>query len=210
MQKEEITIVVPGVKYLRSKNRKLQKAISFLYGLTNTTPDYHNPENEWSKSLSKCHRKIIWLHWKQEISPLSKHAATKKLKNLIDQYKNFYKINLIGSSLGGEIVLETINKIKDGTVNIAIVLSSINENTKVNLKKTKIINIYSPYDKFRDDAIFLLAPIHGGRKLCGKNVKNIIIPKFSHDKFYSEEKVKFGRFKGKKITQIINHFLNQE
>ena len=88
-------------------------------------------------------------------------------------------------------------------------IATPNENKSINIKKTKVYNIYSKYDRLAKDAVFLLAPTKGGKTLTGKTVKNIKIPHFNHNDFCSDAKIKSGYWKGKRVSQIVNHLLSK-
>ena len=74
---------------------------------------------------------------------------------------------------------------------------------------TKIINIYSDADLFQRFAVRALSPLFGTVKLKGKNVKNVNLPGITHDKFFSNTKITRGRYKNKKISEIIEQFIKE-
>jgi len=204
---KEIVIIVPGAKYIKSRAKFMQKLILLFYRLTRIyKPEYHNYSKEWQMKFNSDNRMVFWLHWSRGISFISKFFAKRRLLKLIKQYQN-KRIKLVGISLGGEIILEVLQKIKNHSVKKVILVCSTNENKNIKLNSTKITNIFSEKDLFARFAIEILSPFHGGQKLYGKNVKNVLIPEMTHDEFCSDSKIKKGKYKGKSITEIVNSFL---
>ena len=174
-----------------------------LYKLTHIFhPVYYDYGNKWKKRLNKEGHKCTILRWRREIDPFSKIKAVKKLRRKIKKLSKDYKIILLGISAGGEIALESLGE----EVEKVILLTSLNENKNINTK-IPIINIYSPYDLFIKMAIKFKSPFKGGIKLQGKNVKNIRLPKITHDEFCSDTKIPSGKYKNKTILEVINTFL---
>jgi len=207
--KKEMIIVIPGSKYLSSPLKPIESLIVFLYSLVNiSNPIHTNYAKKYVKAFKQKNRKIIFLNWNQGFTPFSVlFSGRRKLKQLIDKYKDDYQIILIGLSLGGEIALKTAKKFDDKTIDKIILICSTNTNKKISFKNIKIINIYSVYDLFVRISTKILAPIHGGIELKGKNTINIPIKDFGHDDFCRNKKIKSGKYKDKTITQLIKSFL---
>lgn len=206
--KKDLIIIIPGIKYLKSHSNLGQGVIGTLYNLTHVFhPVYFDYAKNWKRELlNKGHKSII-LTWERKIDPISRYLAIRKLKKKIYQKSKKYNVTLIGISAGGEIILETLKeKNIEPRLKKAILLASLNETTNIE-SKVPIINIYSPYDLFLKIAIKTFAPIHGGLKLVGKNIKNIKLPKITHDEFCSAKKIKQGKYKNKTIVQLVNSFI---
>lgn len=208
IMKKDLLILVPGLKYLESKRQFIQKIILFLYKLTRIfRPVYRDYAKKWAKQLKRKNRKVIYFNWFEGIFiQFSVFFAAKKLKRLIKKHKKKYNIKLLGISLGGEVIMEALQDLDNSLVKKIILVCPTIEHTKTKIK-TQIINIYSPYDLFAEISAKLLAPIHGGIKLSGKNIKNVAIHKFSHSDFCLDKRIKVGEYKGKKITELINKLL---
>ncbi len=207
IKKEEIIIIVPGAKYIKSRAKFMQKLILYFYYLTRIyKPVYYNYSKKWEKKFDSPNRKVFWLHWGRGISSISKFFAKRKLARLISHYKN-KDISLVGVSLGGEIILELLPELKNHEIKRIILVCSTNENKNINFNSTEIINIFSEKDLFAKFAIEILSPFHGGQRLYGKNIKNVLIPEMTHDEFCSDSYIKKGIYKGKSVTSVINSFL---
>jgi hypothetical protein len=207
MGDKEVVIIVPGAKYIKSRAKFMQKLILLFYRLTRIyKPVYHNYSKEWENKFNSKDRIVFWLHWSRGISFISKFFAKRRLIRLIKQYQN-RNIMLVGISLGGEIILEVLQKIKNHSVKKVILICSTNENKNIKLNSTQIINIFSEKDLFSKFAIEILSPFHGGQKLYGKNIKNVLIPEMTHDEFCSDSHIRRGKYKGKSVTEIVNSYL---
>ncbi len=211
MSQKEIIIVVPGAKYIQSKILFFQKFVLFFYRLVNIkNPVYKNYIKDWEPYLKKDDRKIVLLDWDQGLAPWSLWLAKVMLKMQIFKHlEEGYIVNLMGFSLGGEIVINTVNDYKDGKINKVILICSVNTNNTINKTTTKFLNIYSPFDLLAKIAIKVFAPVHGGSVLKGNEVKNISIDKFGHDNFCINDVIENGEYKGKRITDLINEFLDK-
>jgi len=204
--KKKIVIIIPGAKFIKSKNKFMQFIILSFYSLTNVMhPIYINYAGGWKEFFARKNSHVIWLHWSRGISLFSKWIAIRKLKRLIKHYKN-YDIVVVGMSLGGEIALEVAEKFPNKIKKI-ILVGSANEKSVFNTGNTKIINLYSKKDKFQEFAVKALSPIFGSVQLRGPNVKNINLPGITHDKFFANTKIKYGKYKGKNISETIENFI---
>lgn len=204
--KRELVIFVPGAKYIQASNNWFERMVGAFYTAINfLVPPKKNYSISWAKALKKKNRDVIWLHWGGGITLVAKWRAVRKLKKLIEHYKNTHNIYLVGLSLGGEIVRATI-PFTDGEVKLVILLCSTNERTKINTK-TRIFNVYSPNDKFAKFSAKELAPFRGGILLEGKNVKNMSIPNLRHEDFFLNRKIKSGKYRGKRMSDVVNNLL---
>jgi len=207
-KKKELIIMVPGAKFAKSVIRPFQRIILYFYKITHIyKPIYTNYIRIWKENFKEDGKECIWLHWGRGISPISKYFAVKRLVRLIEKYKNTRNINIIGISLGGEIALEASRYFSKGEVSKIILICSTNEIRKVNFRKTKIINVYSPFDIFASISAKVLAPLHGGTRLIGKNVKNIVLPKITHEQFCEGAEISSGKFKGIRINKFVEKYL---
>jgi hypothetical protein len=206
MKKERLVIFVPGAKYIHSKFDLLERIITKFYELTNIKqPVYVNYARLWEKRLKKVPNEVIWLHWNGGISFISKYLAVRRLKRIINHYKNTHNISIIGLSFGGEIVLEACKE-SQREVKSIVLLCSTNEVRKPNIK-IPIFNIYSPRDTFEKISTKVLSPLNGSVRLYGKNVKNISIPNFRHEQFCIDGLITKGKFKNKRLSDIVNSFI---
>ena len=145
----------------------------------------------------------------RQIDGLSLWLARRKLARILKHYKN-EKVKLVGVSLGGKIITDLMKEKFYKNISKVVLVCSINDLNKINYKHPAIINIYSENDNLAKLAIDFYAPFHGGQKLNGKNIKNIKLPNIDHDGFCSDRIVNAGKFKGKKITEILSSFLSIE
>ncbi len=206
MKNEEIVIIVPGSKYIKSRPGIEQYFLLWFYKTVRIfKPISANYAKDWRKRVNSKNREVLWLHWGRGITFISKWFAVRKLRRLLRHHRS-HKIKLIGISLGGAISLEAVEKEKNNSVNKIILVCSTNEDKTPDFD-TKIINIYSEKDLFARLATKVLAPVHGGQKLHGKHVVNVQIPDMTHDEFCADSRIKKGKYKGKSITQLINYFL---
>ncbi len=204
--KKEITILVPGAYDLTTYPIPIQIISKFLARIFGIDLALTDQVKTWKKTSHFQGNEFVWMHWSRGIDGISKYFAKKKLKHLLEHYKN-EKINLVGVSLGGDIILETLQKSSQDNINKIVLVGSINENKKISFPHNKIFNIYSEKDNFAKLAINFYSPILGGIKLEGKKIKNILLPKIKHDDFCKDSKIKSGKFKGKSITQLITSIL---
>lgn len=210
MSKNEVVIIISGVKYINSQIPLIKRTVLSFYKLLRISkPVYENYAVNWKDKLSNNNREILILDWDEKLNPLSLWLAKIMLKIEINKHlsKN-YKVNIIGFSMGGKIVLDAIKNFDDGEINKVILVSSINTNNIVDKNITKFLNIYSPFDLLAEIGIKAIAPIHGGDILKGNSVKNIVIEKFSHEQFSTDEIINNGQYKGMRITDLINEFIN--
>ena len=114
---------------------------------------------------------------------------------------------MVGFSLGGEIVFEILKIRKFDNIKKVVLICSINPEKSISFKHPEIVNIYSPKDLITKYAIKVLEPFHGGKRLIGKNVKNVIVSDMRHRDFVFDKIIKKGRYKGKTITQLVNLML---
>jgi hypothetical protein len=206
--KKELVIFVPGARHRWSKKKLFSNIIINFYNFLNKSAGSpnRNPATIWASALKKKHKEVFWLHWSGGVTHIEKWLAVRKLKKIINQYKNTHHIHLIGLSLGGEIVLEVLPKFEK-FIKSAILICSTNEKTKFN-SKTKIFNIYSPDDSFGQVATKILAPFKGGILLKGKNIKNISLPGMSHENFCLNDIIPSGIYEGKKLSYIITKIMD--
>jgi hypothetical protein len=125
-------------------------------------------------------------------------------KNVIAQHHYLNeKVSIIGISLGGDIILETIKGKYFDNIKKVLLVCSVNEIKNIRFKHPEIINVYSKKDKLEDLAIKVFSPIHGGEKLTGKNVKNIVLPSMDHKDFCYDNPICTGKYKGIPITSLV-------
>lgn len=206
MNEDELLIIVPGSKYFESKIPFIQKIILFLYKLVRVKPLYINYEIEEEKRYSKTGRKCIYLNWSRGVSFISIFLANQKLKKEINNYKGKYKIKLLGSSLGAQIVLDTAKFFED-TIEKVVLLCPVTNYTSSPINKIPILSIYSESDNFSSFGNKIMNPFRKNQSLIGENVKNIIIPNFLHDDFSADREITSGIYSGKTVTQLVNDFL---
>jgi hypothetical protein len=207
MYKKKLVIVILGTKRIDPKIHWLKKIFLNLYALFGIKHfSYYRHENKWKENFYSQDRDVRLLHWGRGFTGISTYFGMRKLSKLINKYKNTHEITIVGYSMGGEVALETAQKF-DGIINKVICVFSANKKCKIRLKKTKVINIYSPYDFFVKTAIKILAPITGNQKLIGENITNISLNDFGHDDVFSNKKINDGRFSGKTISELINEFI---
>jgi hypothetical protein len=209
---KEVVIVVPGAKFLSDNNHLTRSIILFFYGIMHVLkPIYNNYAKEWGSKFERRNRKIIWLRWNRGFTIWSRWAGASILKKEVLKYhKKGYKIKIVGISLGGDIAIRVLNKLPENTIDRIIFICSTNTNKKISKPGTKIFNIYSPYDLFVVISTRILAPITGGILIEGPLVKNIAIEHFRHDEFCADEIIKTGKYKGKRITDLVKEFLNED
>lgn len=207
MKKEELVIIVPGAKYIKSNLKFFQKIIVSFYEMMNVHHPIHNNYAElWTKRLGKEGRKVFYLHWNRGFSNYSVNLAKRKLKRIINEYQNNHDVKIAGISLGGEIAIETANELNDDSIKKIILICSTNKNQNISLKMP-IINIYSSVDLLAKISTRILAPVKGGMRLIGKTVTNLVIDDFSHDDFCLDKEIPYGAFKGKTMTQLVDFLL---
>jgi len=207
--KKKLVIIIPGTKLLKRWPKIIQIFGNFFCTLFRLdSPSIEKTMKNLKEYLQSKKREVIFMRWNRGISRLSKWFAKRKLRNLLEKYKN-YEISIIGISMAGDIILETIEKIQPTNIKLIILLCSINSNKEINFKTPKIINIYSKSDNLAQVATKILSPINGGQRLKGKNIENINLPKITHKDFLEKGIIKEGKFKNKKIPEMINYFLER-
>lgn len=98
-----------------------------------------------NKKTFECD-KIITLPWKENINPLSEKEAISKLEKMIQSFSKRYKIILVGTSLGGDIMLEAAKESEDKSIKSMFLIGSINKSDSINMKSVKVFNIVSNND----------------------------------------------------------------
>ena len=203
MKKKRLVIYVQGASYLSTSSKPLKKIISILYDIVRTKPNYSVSLPVWLTKKTFACDKIVTLPWKENINPLSKIGAIERLEKMIEAYKKEYEIILVGTSLGGDIVLETAENIKGSNIKSVFLIGSINESRNINLKKVKVFNIVSNNDTLEKIGIEIFAPISGSVILKGKRVKNIVLSGLRHDQLHQNEFIPNGKYKGQRLSNII-------
>lgn len=206
MPKKEVAIIVPGAKDLSKWPGIVQGICLFMSDIFRFEPVYHDHVKIWKKKMVSRKKKIIWMHWNRGIGALSKMTAKRKLRRLLHHYSS-RDLNLVGISIGGDIILETLKKKEYRNINKVVLVCSINEIRELQPRHPQIINVYSKKDNFSHLVISILAPIHGSTRMAGKGVTNIPIRNMTHDGFCKDAKIRSGRYKGKSVTQLVNKLI---
>lgn len=207
MTKKEVVIFIPGANSLFRWPEPIRNLTLKLERFLGIKPTLNDHVSVWKKSEHFKNKEFIWMHWRRGIDPISKYLAKLKLQRLLKHYKNG-EVTLVGTSLGGDIILEILKEVNHANIKKIILVCSINEIKNLNFPHPKIYNIFSKADKLAELAINFYSPFNGGEIILGKNVKNIIIPKFDHADFCDDGKIKSGKYKGMKMTELISFFLN--
>lgn len=208
MKRKEIVIIVPGAletSYYHGWIIIFFKHILQFFGVVYPV---HRHRDVWKNKIHSKDGIVYWMPWNGWVDLVSIAIAKKRLRKLIKEQQN-KKISIVAVSLGTKIVLDVIKNMENENIKKIVLVCGVNDYRKSNFKHQKIINIYSMEDSFSGLAISIYAPFSGGKKLVGKNIKNVIVPGMTHDDFSSNEKIKSGKFKGRTITQLINYFLNE-
>ena len=168
MAKKEVIIVVPGVKGLSEWPRLAAKACYLICRILNFRPAYEDHLNAWKKKIGIGKNKVIWLQWSRTPDLLSRYIAVKRLRKLVNSFKN-RRIKLVGISMGGKIILQAIKNNYCRNIKKVVLVCSINETRKFAEKGIKVVNLYSPSDNFAEVAIEIFSFFNGSKKLYGKN-----------------------------------------
>lgn len=208
-RKKEVIIVVPGAKYLSTRNSLTKSFVLLFYRTTRVLkPVYNNYAKEWADKFSKNGRQVIWLRCNRGSTIWSRWIGYRMLRKKVIWYKQRdYKVKVVGISLGGDIALRVLNRLGDDYIDSIILICSTNTDRVLDAKNTKVFNIYSPYDLFVTLMTKIIAPVHGGVIMEGDSVENISIENFSHDNFCSDGEIHSGKHKGKRITDLVNLLL---
>ena len=205
MAKKKLIIIVPGVKPLSQWPRLIARTCHSLIRLLSLRPVYEDHAKIWKGKINDGKSNVLWFSWNRNPDVLSKLWAVKKLQRLINSKSE--KIKLVGISIGGEIILEAIKGKHYKNISKAILVCSINETRKIGEKKIKIVNIYSSSDGFAEAAIETLSFFNGSRRLAGKNIININLPKMDHVNFCANSIILRGKYKGERPSDVVNEFL---
>lgn len=207
-QKKEMVIVIPGPHFLRGFSKTFHRIILKLYDFTHIShPVYYNYARRYAEIFHHKGKEGIWLHWNRGLSPVSKLLAVRRLRRVIRKYKNTHDIKLVGISLGGEIALEAVKKLRESDVKKIILICPVIEDTRIRFKKIDIFNLYSNHDVFARIASKVLSPVHGNFK--SDNIMNIEIPNFAHDDFCKNEKISNGKYRGKRVSDVVEELLEK-
>jgi hypothetical protein len=203
--KKEVVIVIPGANYIKSRNFFIRNIARILYKFTNVKkPINKNDSRKWTKKLKSPGRKVVRLNWSGKVNPLSIRRAERKLERLLRKYSK-YDVKIVAISLGGDFVLDLLRHNNIPSIKKVILIASTNK--KSNLGNKDVINLYSKEDLFVRLAITVLSPFKGIQKLTGKHVTNILLNNITHDKFCSDALISGGKYKGKKISDIVKSHL---
>lgn len=204
--KKEITIFVSGAKDLTRYPLFVQKIMGFLSRMFGFDLTKVNHVKVWKSKSYFQGKNFIWLHWLRGIGPVSKYLAKRKLSHLLNHYKND-NINLVGVSLGGEIILEVVKRIRPVNVKKIILVGSVNENKNISFPHPEIFNFYSDDDKFAKLATKIYSIFFGSEKLYGEHISNINLPHMQHHDFCLDTQIRSGKYKGKRITELIRDII---
>jgi len=206
--KKEITIFIAGANKF-SKWPKLSQKICTLLSkplkLDKTDTEY---TKFWKKDIRFKKKSNIWMKWSRKTDIFSKSIAVYKLKKLLKKNQNI-NVNLVGISLGGGIILKTIQKKKYSNIKKIILIASINENKEIKNNKIPIYNIYSEKDNFAKFAIKLYSFNRGALKLNGESITNIPLPGMQHHELCENVTIKKGKYLGKRVTELVFDILNK-
>ena len=137
MKKEKI-IIVRGAKTIEKHSRILRDL--YMPILKRFFPELiildDNYTKIWKKNLEKRNRQIIILDWDGSIDPISKYRAMRKLNALLKK-NGKGKVKIIGISMGGDLVLDTLNKENVKDVDRVILIAS-----KADKRDEKKLNKY--------------------------------------------------------------------
>ncbi len=209
--KKELIIFIPGAKSISKFPVFVQEFVSLAGYLLGVAPPKNEPDHVviWKKNLFDKHESFICMRWSRGIGSLSLWMAKQKLKHLLNHYKN-ENITLIGFSLGGNIMIEAIKEKMYANIDKIILICSINQIKDIKFNHPPIFNIYSNKDKFAEIVIEIYSYLSGGEKLHGKNIKNINIPKMAHGDFCSDATIRYGKYKGMQVTDVVKNILKQK
>ena len=210
MLKREVVIVIPGAKYINSRNSLMKNLILLFYRTTRVlNPVYTNYARKWARKFEKDGREVVWLRWNRGFTIWSRWLASSKLKREIIKYKQKgFVVKVVGISLGGDIALRVLRELGDDVIEKIVLVCSTNTDSFIEQRNTRVFNIYSPFDLFVKIMTTLIAPIHGGVVLGGESVEYVCIEDFSHDEFCADEVIKKGKYKGKTTTDIVKEFID--
>ncbi|MEA3329441.1 MAG: hypothetical protein U9Q06_01735 [Nanoarchaeota archaeon] len=178
-------IIIPGAKALSSKNKYIQRTISFVYKyFFNFIPKY-NIRNPWIDVFPKSKYEVIELKWSGKIIPYDVLKTSRKLQELLDSNLNT-KYIFLTESIGTEIALLAIEKSKAKNVKKIIAICPVNKPR--NIKDFSIISLKSKNDIFARFSKKLLWPLHFF-KFTNGNVEELSLKNIRHDQFVPNHKI---------------------
>lgn len=205
MKKKRLIIIVPGHKSLDKYPKPIQKIVLFFANLSNIMPAYDIGMFDSYEKIIRSYGDTKVLRWNRTADFPSEKMAKKNLQKMVSRYKE-REITIIGLSLGGLIVLDSLEK-KLPQIMRVILIGSINSISKVPNYFPETINIYSAKDNLQKFAIESLTLSKGKKKLSGRNVQNIVIKKMTHRDLCKNKKIKKGVYKDQTIMELVGKFL---
>lgn len=182
---ENRLILVHGATALSSRNKYIQKLISFIYKyLFNFIPKY-NTKGLWLKKFVKSGYNIVELKWSGKIIPYDVPKASRELLHIIDS-NSTQNYSFLTESIGTEIVLSAIEA--SNTKNIKQIISICPVSRPRDIEGFSMISLKSKNDVFAKFSNKLLWPLHFLKSTTG-NVENIVLKNIRHDQFAPDFKI---------------------
>lgn len=202
-KKEDLIIIIPGLKTMDSMPRLERKIIDFIGVMQ---PIYTDYTQKWKNGLKGRNKKVMVMNWSRTLGLSSFYSAKNKLLGIINKYHDKYNLKIVGLSLGGKIAFDAVKKLKGDEVKKMAIIAGVGMPDKTDKIKTPTLNIYANNDALAKLASNALTPLGKKLKIGGRNIKNIAV-NLGHDGLCLGKIINMGKLKGKTIIKIIKSFL---
>jgi hypothetical protein len=203
--KKKVVIFVPGTKPVCRWPWVVREVVDIFAFKFKLNFIYDNYSKKWKRGLKLRGQEFVSMNW-LGVSRLFNCYMKSKLKKLIDLYSD-YEISLVGLSMGGNLVIDVLDEVDLKNIKKVVLVASVNNVRSLDFKRLDIVNIYSDEDSLIKLAMKFLFFNRGSKALEGKSVRNVDLPNVSHQGFCNNVEVKSGKFKGRKVLEVVRYFL---
>ncbi len=200
-------VIVPGARDLQFRNPWLQRLLVSLYHLVGSEPGYddafyHNLKDEirtgglalevtifdWSRGIG-INRDIM--------------PASRKLINEIGPNTSIFAF-----STGALVAHKMLELHPELSLRKIVQVATPNLSRRLPFRGIKVVNIYSPADKFVRLGCLLLAPFNASVVLEGENITNIALPNLNHNSLASNALIQTGEYAGLSLFEVYLRYLS--
>jgi hypothetical protein len=182
MNDKEVIIIIPGANYLKSGSCILQSLITNFYRLFNVIPRQEKTREEWIEKIQKDNREVLYFCWSGEPSLRETKVSVDKL---VDQIKSLGEVKVISCSLGTQICLKSLSRLK----NVTKVISIAGVYRKINID-LNLVDIRSNKDHFANFFKYIFNLFNFSKM----KITSVVLENTRHDEFHSDFIIRVADF----------------
>jgi len=206
-EKQDLIIIVPGIKTLNSRPKLERKFLEEIIDFTHLMkPVRYEYVTAWKRGLRRKNNKVIVMDWGRNLGLSSFYSAKRKLLALIDKHHLKYELKIVALSLGGKVAFDTVRELKEGKIKKLVLVAAMGIPDREELIQIPTLNLYANNDGLAKLTTGIVLPLDEKLRMDGKNIKNIMI-NIGHDGLCVGKKISRGKLKGKDLIKIVNAFL---